>query len=166
MLLIGSNASMELDAREITTRFADPETTATLSAVGIASPAALLATYVTDRQGLERYVSNAPPVTDNDPRIEYSPWVRELEIARVLPKLLSLQSDPPLTNTDTKMRSAISAERQSLFDFYAAGIAAYKGDRELWGRTINRVISQDRDNPYYRWIIGGRQWQPGLGRRI
>jgi spermidine synthase len=157
MLLVGSNAPMELDAREITTRFADPKITATLSAVGIASPAALLATYVTDRQGLERYVSNAPPVTDNDPRIEYSTWVRELEIARVLPTLLSLQSDPPITNTDAKMRSAISAQRQTLFDFYTAGIAAYKGDRELWGRTINRVITQDSDNPYYRWIIGGRQ---------
>jgi spermidine synthase len=157
MLLIGSGAPIELDAREIATRFADPKITATLSAVGIASPAALLATYVTDRQGLERYVSNALPVTDNDPRIEYSTWVRDLEITRVLPKLLSLQSDPPLTNTDANMRSAISAQRHNLFDFYAAGIAAYNGDRESWGRTINRVVSQDSDNPYYRWIIGGRQ---------
>jgi spermidine synthase len=157
MLLIGSDAPMELDAKEIATRFADPKITATLSAVGIASPAALLATYVTDRQGLERYVSNAPPVTDNDPRIEYSTWVRALEITRVLPKLLSFQSDPPLKNADAKMQSAISTHRQSLFDFYAAGIAAYNGDRELWGRTINRVVSQDSENPYYRWIIGGRQ---------
>ena len=157
MLLIGSDAPIELDAREIATRFADPQISATLSAVGVASPAALLATYVTDRQGLERYVSNALPVTDNDPRIEYSTWVRELEITRVLPKLLSLQSDPPLTNADDEMRSTISAQRRSLFDFYAAGIAAYNGDRELWGRTIDRVISQDSDNQYYRWIVGGRR---------
>lgn len=156
MLLVGSNAPIELDAREITTRFADPGVTTTLSAVGVRSPAALLATYVTGRDGLERYAANAAPVTDNRPRIEYAAWVRPREITRTLPELLKLQSDPPLVNADAALQSAISFERNNLDDFYSAGIAAYNGDRDLWSKTITRVLAQDPHNPYYIWITGGK----------
>lgn len=157
MLLVGSLSPIELDVRRITTRFADPLVTKTLSAVGIASPASLLATYIAKRGGLERYVAGAPPVTDDDPRIEYSTWVRPREITRVLPKLLALHSTPPLENADVATRDAIAAQQQTLFDFYAAGIAAYNGDRALWSRMIEQVFARDSDNPYYRWIAGGRK---------
>lgn len=156
MLLVGSNAPIELDAREITTRFADPGVTTTLSAVGVHSPAALLATYVTGRDGLDRYAANALPVTDDQPRIEYAAWVRPREITRTLPELLALQSGPPLVNADAALEAAIAAQRQNLLDFYSAGIAAYNGDRDLWSRTITRVLAQDAHNPYYLWITGGK----------
>jgi spermidine synthase len=156
MLLVGSKEPIDLDARRIATRFADPKVSATLAAVGISSPAAILATYVTDRAGLERYVAGAPPVTDNDPRIEYSTWVGPREITRVLPKLLGLRSDPLIANADDGMQSAIKDERQVLYAFYAAGLAAYSGDRELWSKTIEQVLARDGNNPYYRWIMGGR----------
>lgn len=155
MLLVGSYAPIELDARKIAARFADPGITTTLSAVGVRSPAALLATYVTGRDGLVRYAADAAPVTDDRPRIEYASWVRPKEMTRTLPELLKLQEEPPLTNADDALRSAVAAERQVLFDFYAAGMAAYNGDRELWSRMIARVLAQGGHNPYYLWIMGG-----------
>jgi hypothetical protein len=40
--------------------------------------------------------------------------------------------------------------------FYAAGLHAYSGERELWARALKRVLNEDGDNPYYRWIVGGQ----------
>ncbi|MGB6193171.1 MAG: fused MFS/spermidine synthase, partial [Terracidiphilus sp.] len=96
MLLVGSFSPIELDAPRIEQRFAQPAVRAALSAVGISSPAALLATWITDRKGLEGFAENIRPVTDDNPRIEYAPWVRPNEITRTLPRLLALQIDPPL----------------------------------------------------------------------
>ncbi len=95
-------------------------------------------------------------MTDNDPRIEYSAWVRPLEITRVLPRRLGLYNEPALENADATTRSAIAADRQSLYDFYAAGIAACSGDRALWNRMIEQALAHDSNNHYYRWITGGR----------
>jgi spermidine synthase len=72
MLLIGSLSPIELDLNQITARFSQPPVEQTLREVGIDSPAALLATFVTDRTGLLRFAANAPAVTDNHPRIEYA----------------------------------------------------------------------------------------------
>jgi spermidine synthase len=133
------------------------EVAAALREVGIASPAALLATWVTGRAGLERYVDGVPPVTDDHPRIEYATWVRPKEFARVLPRLLAPRTDPPLRGTDEAFLAALADERNRLFRFYGAGLYAYNGERELSAREMNRVMRGDGRNPYYRWFVG-RGW--------
>jgi spermidine synthase len=154
MLLIGSYEPLELNANQITSRFTQGEVSTSLGAVGISFSAALLATWVTGREGLERYAANARPVTDNDPRIEYSLWVRSREIRRVLPELLALLTDPPLVDADDALRKEIIRQQQDLLNFYTAGIAAYTGDREGWLHAMQRVAETDDNNPYYRWIAG------------
>jgi spermidine synthase len=154
MLLIGSYQPIELNATQIASRFTRGEVSTALRAVGISSPAALLATWVTGREGLERYAANARPITDDDPRIEYSPWVRPNEITRVLPELIALRTDAPLIGADDALRSEVILQRQSLLDFYTAGLAAYTGDREGWVHAMQRVVATDDTNPYYRWITG------------
>jgi len=42
-------------------------------------------------------------------------------------------------------------------DFYAAGIAAYKGDRDGWQQAMQRVQAADAGNSYYDWIAGERK---------
>jgi spermidine synthase len=111
MLLVGSYSPIELNADQIANRFNQSGVSTPLQSVGISSPAALLATWVTGREGLERYAADAHPVTDNDPRIEYAPWVRPKEITRTLPNLLALSTDPPLTGTDDALRSEIIGQR-------------------------------------------------------
>ncbi len=157
MLLIGSFAPIELDAPRIAARFDQPEVAAALREVGIASPAALLATWVMDRASLERYVEGAPPVTDDQPRIEYATWVRQKELGRVLPRLLALRTMLPLRGADDVFLAAVADERDRLLRFYGAGLHAYNGERQLWVREMQQVMSQDGRNPYYRWFVGGDQ---------
>ncbi|MBO9515191.1 MAG: fused MFS/spermidine synthase [Variovorax sp.] len=155
MLLVGSFAPIELDVPRIARRLAQPEVAASLREVGVASPAALLATWVTDRQGLERYAGDAPAVTDDRPRIEYAPWVRRDEFARVLPRLLAVASPPPIQGADAGFEAELAKERELLRGFYRAGLDAYAGDREGWAREMRRVMQGDPANPYYRWFMGG-----------
>lgn len=154
MLLVGSLEPIELDAERIRQRFEQPSVRDALAEVGIDSAATLLATWVTDRHGLERFAADALPVTDDQPRIEYAPWVRSQEITRVLPALLDLRVPAPLLNADAAFSRTLTGEQQRLMQFYRASLHAYAGDREAWARDIRDVLQQDSANPYYRWFIG------------
>jgi spermidine synthase len=154
MLLIGSFTPIKLDIDQITDRFNQPQVASALGEVGIRSTAALLATWVTSRDGLELYAAGVPPVTDDHPRIEYAALVRPNEITRTLPALLALRTQVPLKGTDEAFDQTLAAEQQSLLDFYSAGLAAYNGDRGTWNRDITSALKQHLDNPYYGWAIG------------
>ena len=156
MLLVGSLQPIELDATRISARFEQPGVRNALQDVGVASAAALLATWVTDREGLERFAADAPPVTDDQPRIEYAPWVRAKEISRVLPALLDLRRPPLLLNADPGFVERMNVHQQRLMQFYRSSLHAYDGDREAWGRDIREVMRGDGANPYYRWFVDER----------
>jgi len=157
MLLIGSHEPIELDAGRIASRFSQPQVAAALHEVGVTSAADLLGTWVTGRDGMERYAGAARPVTDNDPRIEYGPWVMPGEIVAVLPRLLSLQTEPPVINAAPALPAEIARSRDRLHRFYFAGLHAYRGERDRWATAVKSVITEDPRNAYYRWIAGGRQ---------
>lgn len=165
MLLVGSPSPLELDAGRIAARMAEPAVADALGEVGVRSPAALLATWVTDRAGLLRYAGDAPAVTDDRPRIEYASWVRRGEFARTLETLLALQTEPPLVHADASTQAAIAAERAVLHRFYLAGLAAYRGDRATWARHLDSVLRIDGGNPYYGWFVGGGHPRGGAAGR-
>jgi spermidine synthase len=154
MLLVGSLRPMDLDVNRMSARFNQPQVAQALSEVGIASPAALMGTWVTDRDGLERYAANAEPVTDDRPRIEYAVWVRPQEITKALPELLALRTPPPLRNADEQLWDEVIQKRDQMLLLYAAGLAAYKGDREGWASIMAKSGGPDMNNPYYRWLLG------------
>ena len=160
MLLVGSMTPMELDAGRIASRMAEPQVAATLAEVGVASPAALLATWVTDRKGLAAWVGDVPAVTDDHPRIEYGAWLRPGVFQQTLPSLLALRTPPPVVNPGDELTAAIAAEGERLGLFYAAGLHAQAGEREAWRRDIVRLMRLDGDNPYYSWFTGGPR-RPG-----
>lgn len=154
MLLVGSLQPLHLDVTNIRQRFEQPEVAAALGEVGVDSVEALLATWVTDRAGLERYAGDALPVTDDHPRIEYAPWVRPKEIARVLPTLLALRTAPPLENALPSVQASVNDNWLRLRRFYDLSLSAYRGDRQGWARDARQVALDDGDNPYYRWFLG------------
>ena len=154
MLLVGSLQPVRLDLPRISARLAQPPVQRTLAEVGVDSPAALLATWVTDRAGLERFAAQAPAVTDDQPRIEYAPWVRSDEITRVLPALLALGSPVPLEGADALASLRLNDQRQRLQRFYQVGLSAYRGQRDTWARQVQGVMREDGSNPYYRWFLG------------
>ena len=153
MLLIGSLQPLQLDVPRIRQRLAHAAVAETLAEVGIDSPEALMATWVTDRAGLERYAGNALPVTDDQPRIEYAPWVRPREITRVLPALLALRSAPPLLGAEPAFASAVNDQWRSLARFYSLSLHAYNGNRQAWAREARELARSDAGNPYYRWFL-------------
>ena len=157
MLLVGSLTPLDLDVPRITGRFNRPEVASALREVGVASPAALLATWITDRAGLEAYAGDAHPVTDDRPRIEYADWVRPDELQRVLPRLIALRTDPPLRGADAAFVAAMADERQRLLLFYQAALNGQSGYPELWARDMQRVLATDPGNAYYRWFGGDSQ---------
>jgi spermidine synthase len=154
VLLVGSARPLELDGARVERRWAQPEVAAALAEVGIESAAALLATWLTDRAGLERYAGDAPPVTDDRPRIEHAAWVRRGEIRRVLPRLLEVASDVPLLPKDP-LRVPVEAERQELFGFYRFSLHLMAGERDAAGAALREVLARDPRNPYYLWVAYG-----------
>jgi len=162
-MLIGSLTPLDLDVQRIQRRFAEPKTRDALQAVGVRSAEALLATWVTDRAGLEWYAADALPVTDDRPRIEYAGWVKRDAFPKTLTNLMALQNDPPLRGADDAMWRSIRSEREVLHTFYRAGLDAYRGDRQAWAEHIAAAVGADPDNPYYAWFIGRsatRQTEP------
>ncbi len=155
MLLLGSMRPLRFDLAALQAQLTEPALQQALTDVGITSIEELLATYVTDRSGLEGYVSGAPPVTDDDPRIEYAPWVRPNELTRVLPKLLERAIFPPITGERAAMLAPrMEAKRQELYDFYLAGVSAMTGDRATWSQALHDVGPALRENAYYAWFAG------------
>jgi spermidine synthase len=153
-LLVGSREPLVIDARTLAARFAQPEVRRILGEVGIADPAALLATYVTDRAGLEAFVAGAPPVTDDRPRLEYAGIVRSGEFSRVLADILALQREPPLVGADDDLRAAIATSRRNLHAFYEAVRLFHAGRRDDVEPYLRRVFDAEGSNPYYRWFVG------------
>lgn len=95
MLLIGSYSPIELDVNQIAARFDQSGVSTALQAVGISSPAALLATWVTGRDGLERYAANASPVTDDHRALSTRPGCVRKRSRELCPScLLSAQIRP------------------------------------------------------------------------
>ncbi|AKC72487.1 spermidine synthase [Pandoraea oxalativorans] len=156
MLLVGGQSPLVLDAASIRQRFAQPGVAQSLREVGIDSPGALLATWMTDRSGLAYYVEDAAPVTDDHPRIEYAPWVGRQAFAPTLRNLLALQSEPPVTGADEALSAEIARSRQALLAFYGASLAALDGDRSTWARQLGQALQLESDNPYFRWFAGQR----------
>jgi hypothetical protein len=154
VLLVGSSSPIELDGARIAERYSQPAVRSALAEVGIESPEALLATWVTDRAGLERFAGDALPVTDDRPLIEHAAWVRRGEIRRVLPRLLALASDVPLPSADP-LRPAVEAERQELLGFYRYSLHALAGERDEAGAALRDVLAHDPRNPYYLWVAYG-----------
>jgi spermidine synthase len=154
MLLLGSMSPLEVSHARIAARLGQEEVASALSEVGVDSEAALLATWVTDREGLERYVGGAPPVTDDRPLIEHAAWLRRGEFARVLPRVLEVATEIPLEGGDEALRAEIATEREILWTFYQARLHAYRNEREAFERALLRVLEAEGENPYYRWVAG------------
>jgi spermidine synthase len=153
VLLVGSREPLRIDSARVAARLAVPGVARALAEVGIDSPEALLATWVTNRAGLEQYAGGAPPVTDDRPLIEHAAWVRRGEIGSVLPRLMDCAAEVPLPPSDP-LRPAVEAKRRELFDFYRASLLALDGRRAEAAAIVRDVLARDPSNPYYRWVLG------------
>ena len=49
----------------------------------------------------------------------------------------------------------MAAERERLLTFYRAGLHAYDGNRSLWDRDIQRLMTEGGVDPYHNWFGDG-----------
>ncbi len=151
-LLLGSLSPIEIDTSQISARYRQQGVEEALREMGIVSPAALLATFVTGRDGLEHYTNDAEAVTYDRPRIEYGPWVLSGDFERTFSHVMDLRSYPPLKGADLALTAEVANQREILLGFYAAALDAYRGDRGNWRQTMEWVLDRDPENPYYNWF--------------
>jgi spermidine synthase len=152
MLLVGSISPMTIDVPRVIRRFERPGVASALQEVGVDSAAAALATWVTDRAGLLAFVGDAAPVTDDRPRIEVAPWLRPGEMARVLPAVAALATDPPLQGADADFRQAVDRHRGEIGLLFQALQASLEGNEILMRESLRRLRSVAPGNPYYAWL--------------
>jgi spermidine synthase len=155
MMLVGSMQPMPLDFVRMDRRFSQPGVKQALSEVGIPSLPALLSTWVTDRNGLVAFAGDAPPVTDDKPSIEYGSWTRPYTFEAVLPAIMRFAAEPSIKAMTTDARTEMESQRNLLYAFYKAGLAAYAQDRETWQLNGTYVMSRAADNPYYASAFAG-----------
>jgi predicted membrane-bound spermidine synthase len=81
LILLGRNADrIEIDPDRIAARLAaDPELTADLRAIHLATPTELIGMFVGSSETLRRATRNSPPVTDDYPIMEYASTIHLLE---------------------------------------------------------------------------------------
>jgi spermidine synthase len=153
MLLVGSLQPLPLDLQGLAERLEQqPAMAQSLTEVGINSPEALLATYMMDQQGLAVFAGSAPPITDDDPRLEYDRWTSKRVLLDILPQLLAEQTT--VDSVPAGRAAGYRFEQEKLLAFYYAGLASYAGDLDTWQEMMKRLNRADQDNRYYAWFRG------------
>lgn len=71
-LLLGSRQSMDVNPAALAGRLAVPRVAAALGRLELGSPDALLKTYALDHAGLRAFAAGRPPMTDDQPYLEFS----------------------------------------------------------------------------------------------
>ena len=148
-LIVGSEQPFEFDYNRIKERFENEEVKATLGEVGVRSVDQLLSTYISDTEGLSEFASDATPVTDNRPSIEYSNWVRKGEFPRVITEVSQIGEHMTLIGANDKIDQSIINEREKLWTLYRAGYYFYLRDFENWDATLKRIVPELRSNRYF-----------------
>jgi spermidine synthase len=70
-VLIGSVEPLRLDVARLEAAWADPRTRQNLEQAYLETPEALLATFLLEREGVERWAGDAPTITDERPLMEF-----------------------------------------------------------------------------------------------
>ena len=117
MLILGSMTPIELDVVRMDRRWQLPNVKRALEEVGVHSPADLLATFISDRAGLEAYAGVGPVMTDNRPRWEEAPRIAEGGSTEALDKVLQVRTAPHL-QAGGDWPVAVETRRSKLLEQY------------------------------------------------
>ncbi len=116
-VLIGSERPLRLDPSRLRAAYAEPRSRASLEAAYLETPAALLGTYLLDRDGIARWSKGADLITDDRPWMEffrrYGRTMADGEIGTLLappPGSLDAVLGPGF---DPAFRASVEAERAS-----------------------------------------------------
>jgi len=116
-VLIGSDRPLHLDPARLAHAYAAPAARDSLADAYFETPAALLGTYLLDRDGIGRWSEGADVVTDDRPSIEffhrYGRTMADPEIATLLAITPGAIEDVVGSAPDPAFRSSVEAERRA-----------------------------------------------------
>jgi spermidine synthase len=154
LILLGSNESLAIEVTELADRLAPKSVRDSLAPIGLDDPAALLATALLDREGLERFAGEAAVVTDDRPRVEY--FARFGRRPPAVPAAPLAAEPVPL---EALVAGPVSEEFRARFEAARRGLLALLGS--AWLHETNRPQEGDRlatmalvyrpEDPYYLW---------------
>jgi hypothetical protein len=73
-------------------------------------------------------------------------------MARVLPAVVAVTTDPPLQGADAGFQDAVDRHRGELGLLFQALQASLEGNEALMQDSLRRLRTAAPDNPYYEWI--------------
>lgn len=149
-VLVGSDRPLVLRGERLRDAWRTPRTRENLEAAHFETPEALLATRLLDREGLARWVGDAPLLTDDRPRMEFftrlGPNMRDGEIATLLD--VAAASDPgALADLDAALLVRVEEERLA----HRLYLEAEVRDRGPAGVEAAR---RSRGTRFYRYRLG------------
>jgi spermidine synthase len=126
-VLLGSDRPLRLDPERLRAAYENPATRASLASAYFETPEALVATYLLDRNGVERWSSGADLITDDRPRIEffrrYGRAMSDWEIGTLLSPPYGAIEEILGANAGGALLSAIAAEREAHLAYLYAEVA-------------------------------------------
>jgi spermidine synthase len=81
-----------------------------------------------------------------------APWLRPGEMARILPAVMAVTTDPPLVGAEAGFLEQLARHRGELGLLFQALQASQEGDRATAAASLRRLRMADPDNLYYAWI--------------
>lgn len=115
-VLVGSDEPLALSAERLEEAYREPKTAASLRRAYLETPEALLATFLLDREGIERWAGDARVVTDDRPLMEFfrasGPNMKDEEIAGLLE--IPQAGRPFLIGAEQQLLRAVEAENRAL----------------------------------------------------
>lgn len=149
MLLVGSDKPQGFSLERVRTLMEDPAFAQSLHEVGINDEYAFASTYVADETFLAKFASDARPVTDNWPMLEFDHWIGSRVLVDILPMLIDEMAVPAgLSRAEIRK---VEYEQDKLLAFYGAGISAYAKDMRSWNEFMTRVYRFEANNAYFNW---------------
>jgi predicted membrane-bound spermidine synthase len=165
-LLVGAADALPIDYPRLAARLAVPEVAHDLEAIGIRSAPELLSLFLMDDRGLRSFTEESTPLTDDQPRLEYSlSSLGMRDYPRTLAYLLAHRTPiaPYLTNLPDPngVLAEINRHAGILDAFYRAGIAFGRGDTDTSNRLLADVYAADPENAYFTSFL-----DPTTARRL
>ncbi len=158
LLLLGSDRELRINPETLAEALAEKSVHDSLQEIGLASPSALLATAMFGRRQLDAIAADAPPVTDDRPRVEYfarhsrrpplppiAGWTKSL---LPLEELLEDSSVPP------DLESSFAQEQGALLEALRGAWLGEAGQVARGSQQQLAAYGMRPDNAYFAWAAG------------
>ena len=149
---IGSDVPLQIDRDVLGKRMSESAVADDLAAIGLGSPEDLLATFVAADEKLAAYVSDAPSLTDDRPRIEYYNWYPATPIRVEELKRLREPVERYLADNSSEEGVRLDTARHVVDAIWDEHEASVLGDETGARSALRSALKLEPNNAYLRYL--------------